>query len=259
MSKLFSTLNMGDLHLAHRVVVLSPQDYAAVSSVGGLIVSEPISTSETIETWRYTTDTVHDRGGLIVSQLVHPAGAEASFAATVDGPGIDAVIADYAISAQKARLAGFDGIELDATSGSLPDQFLHSGKNNRPDRYGGSIDNCIHFLSEVIEALTEVWSSTRVGVRLSPYGRFDGKFDGDPSELFTAVLSALSDQEIAYVHIVRPVPDLDIARRFRAAFPDAILSSGDYTLESALVCIESRLPDAIGFHSVFPNLSLARR
>ncbi|WP_394835819.1 hypothetical protein LVJ94_02680 [Pendulispora rubella] len=255
MSKLFSSLNMGDLHLAHRVVVLSPSDYAAVSSLGGLIVSEPIATCEAIETWRQTTDNVHEQGGLIVSHLTHPAGADSSFATTVDARGIDAVIAEYAASAQRARLAGFDGIELDATSGSLPDQFLRDCRNKRPDRYGGSIDNRIHFLSEVIEALTEVWSSTRVGVRLSPYGRCGD----DPSELFTAVLGALSDQEIAYVHIVRPIPDLDTARRFRAAFPDAILSSGDYTLESALVCIESRLPDAIGFNSVFPNLSLARR
>ena len=246
---------MGDLRLAHRVVVLSPNDYEAVSSLGGLIVSEPIATSEAIERWRLTTDTVHDRGGLIVLRLVHPAGADRSFVATADTAGIDAVIADYAASAARARLAGFDGVELDATSGSLPDQFLRDGTNDRLDRYGGCVDHRIHFLAEVIAALTEVWSSTRVGVRLSPYANGDS----NPSELFTAVLAALSDQEIAYVHIVRPLPDLDTAKRLRAAFPDAILSSGDYTLESALRCIESRLPDAIGFDSVFPNLSLARR
>jgi len=105
MSKPFSTLNMGDLRLVqHRAVVLSPSDYAAVSS--GLIVSDPIATSDAIEMWRRTIDHAHDRGGLIVSRLVHPAGAEFTFAATVDVSSIDGVITDYAAAAQKARRAG---------------------------------------------------------------------------------------------------------------------------------------------------------
>ncbi|WP_394834313.1 hypothetical protein LVJ94_48220 [Pendulispora rubella] len=249
MSKLFSGLNMGDLQLAHRVVVLSPRDYAAVSSLGGLVVSEPVATGDAIETWRRTTDTVHERGGLIVLRLVHPGGANPSFTATVDGAGIDSAMADYAASANKALSAGFDGIELDATSGSLPEQFLREGVNHRTDRYGGSIDNRIHFLAEVIEALANVWGTTRIGVRLSPYG----SDINDPSELFTAVLSALSDQEIAYTHIVCPIPDRIAARRFRAAFSDPILVSGNYTAETALACIESRMPDAIGFDSVLPE------
>ena len=276
MSKLYSSLNMGELQLGHRLVVLSPDDYAGTSTMGGLIISEPcavssdvgpraprrrLDTREDIEDWRRITGAVHGRGGIIVLRIVHSGSANSTLATTLDGAGIDAIIADYAACAHRGMLAGFDGVELDASSGNLPDQFLCDRVNAREDRWGGCIENRIHFLSEIVQALADVCGRTRVGVRVSPYRAFSGMGDSDPAALFTALLSVLSDQEIAYVHIVRPLFNVDVAttKRFRAAFPDVILLSGNYTLQSALTCIEFRWADAIGFDSAFPNLSLARR
>ena len=58
-------------------------------------------------------------------------------------------------------------------NGYLLDQFLQDGSNQRTDQYGGSIENRARLLLEVIDAVSSVWGSDRVGVRLSPYGTFN--------------------------------------------------------------------------------------
>jgi len=70
--------------------------------------------------------------------------------------------------ALKARMAGFDGIEVLAAGGYLLDQFLQNGTYLRTDAYGGSVENRARLLLEVIEAVTEIFSPNRVAVRLSP-------------------------------------------------------------------------------------------
>ena len=58
-------------------------------------------------------------------------------------------------SALNAIKAGFDGVELHAANGYLVNQFIDSEANNRTDEYGGSIENRLRFLGEVVEAMTQ--------------------------------------------------------------------------------------------------------
>jgi NADPH2 dehydrogenase len=59
--------------------------------------------------------------------------------------------------ARRAMEAGFDIIELHGAHGYLINEFLSPLTNKREDEYGGSFDNRYRFLSEVIEAVKEVW------------------------------------------------------------------------------------------------------
>ncbi|MDB5987415.1 MAG: NADH:flavin oxidoreductase/NADH oxidase [Nevskia sp.] len=71
--------------------------------------------------------------------------------------GIRAIVADFRNSAQRARDAGFELIELHGAHGYLLHEFLSPLSNYRDDQYGGSFDNRTRFLREVVGAVREVW------------------------------------------------------------------------------------------------------
>jgi N-ethylmaleimide reductase len=229
------------------------------------------------EGWKLITNAVHHAGGKIVLQLwhvgrishrSHQPGGELPVAPSAIKPEggifsadwqpvafetpraletseIPALIEDFRLAAINAKDAGFDGVEVHGANGYLLDQFLQDGSNQRTDEYGGSIENRARLLLEVVDAVSGVWGSDRVGVRLSPYGTFNDMRDSDPVKLFTYVLGQLSERRIAYLHLIEPrssgagggdsivanVPDT--AQLFRSAFKGALLSAGGYTADTA--------------------------
>jgi 2,4-dienoyl-CoA reductase-like NADH-dependent reductase (Old Yellow Enzyme family) len=78
------------------------------------------------------------------------------------------IVSYYARAADRAKRAGFDGVELHATHESLPAQFLSAASNRRHDDYGGEVENRARFLMEVLRAVREaVGEAYPVWVRLS--------------------------------------------------------------------------------------------
>jgi 2,4-dienoyl-CoA reductase-like NADH-dependent reductase (Old Yellow Enzyme family) len=74
----------------------------------------------------------------------------------------------FAASARLAAQAGFDVIEIHAAHGYLISEFLSPICNRRTDRYGGSFENRIRFLLEVIEAARSEWPAGKpLFVRIS--------------------------------------------------------------------------------------------
>jgi N-ethylmaleimide reductase len=179
-------------------------------------------TDEQVAGWRQVTDAVHRADGLMFLQLWHvgrishssfhpdeglpvapsavkPSGevliadwtmAPYETPRALETGEIPGVIAQYAAAAQRAKEAGFDGVEVHGANGYLLDQFLQDGSNRRTDAYGGSIENRARLLLEVVDAAVGVWGRERVGVRLSPYGTFNDMHDSDPVALFTHVLGS---------------------------------------------------------------------
>jgi len=86
---------------------------------------------------------------------------------------IEALVEAYAMAADRAMKAGFDGVELHGAHGYLLNQFYSPLSNKRRDRYGGSLENRIRFPLEVVENVKE-----RVGRRLLLYRM--GSDDLDP-------------------------------------------------------------------------------
>ena len=81
---------------------------------------------------------------------------------------IGEIVAGYASGAARIREAGVDGVEIVASHGYLPAQFLNPKVNFREDAYGGSFENRVRFLREVIQAVRAATSPDFVvGLRIS--------------------------------------------------------------------------------------------
>ena len=203
-----------------------------VSLLGqGYAFTPGIHTDAQAHGWRKITDAVHAEGGKIVIQLWHvgrvshpsllngadPVAPSAMAAATktFDGTGfvdtptpralalpeIPGVVDEFRQAAKLAMEAGFDGVEIHGANGYLLDQFLRDTSNHRTDEYGGSIENRVRFVREVVEAVVGEIGAGRVGIRLSPYSNANAVgLDSDTPALFGAVIDMLNGFDLAYVH-----------------------------------------------------------
>src|SRR5512135_1467538 len=115
---------------------------------------------------------------------------------------VAAVVQDYRRAAERAKAAGFDGVEIHAANGYLIDQFLQSKTNHRTDRYGGTVENRFRFLKEIVRTILTVCPSGRVGVHLSPNGNFNDMGSRDYRETFLHAARQLARYKLAYLHIV---------------------------------------------------------
>jgi 2,4-dienoyl-CoA reductase-like NADH-dependent reductase (Old Yellow Enzyme family) len=150
---------------------------------------------------------VHGAGGRIVLQIAH-AGAEAPSSVTgieAMGPShrgserpppcramiqedISRVVRDFTEAAKRAQRAGFDGVQIHAAHGWLLSQFLSPYFNERPDTYGGSIENRARILLEIIESTRRaVGDSFLLVVKLNAEDFLEGGFSIDDM-LSTAAL-----------------------------------------------------------------------
>ena len=71
-------------------------------------------------------------------------------------------------------------------------------------KYGGSIDNRLRFMIEVVEAVCAEIGSGKVGIRLSPSNNVWGIKDSDPKATFSRAVIRLSEFNLAYVHLLEP-------------------------------------------------------
>jgi N-ethylmaleimide reductase len=254
-----------------------------------------IYSDEQVAGWKRITAAVHVQGGAIVSQLWHvgrishsshhpseglpiapsaiaPSGkvftatwqqADYETPRAIEKEEIPALIESYRHACVKAKEAGFDGVEVHAANGYLLDQFLQDSSNQRTDSYGGSFENRARLMLEVLDAVISVWGSSRVGIRLSPYGSFNDMSDKDPKGLFSYVVEKLNPLKLAYLHLIEPratmaggsdslVADApNAARLFGSLFTGKVLSAGGYNRELAEAVIQAKDADAVAFGRLF--------
>ena len=100
-------------------------------------------------------------------------------------------VALFAASARRAREAGFDIIELHGAHGYLISTFLSPITNRRTDRYGGSFENRIRFLLEIVDAVRSEWPDEKpLFVRVSSTDRMEGGWDLDSTVRLAQVLKS---------------------------------------------------------------------
>lgn len=93
----------------------------------------------------------------------------------LDKAGIEKVKADFKAATKRAVAAGFKVIELHAAHGYLLHEFYSPLSNRRTDEYGGSFENRIRLLLEVVESVKEVWpADLPLFVRISATDWTDG-------------------------------------------------------------------------------------
>jgi N-ethylmaleimide reductase len=263
-----------------------------------------IYSAEQTQAWKEIVDAVHAKGGKIVAQLwhvgrishssLHPeqglpeapsaiAPAGKTLTATwqmeayetpkaMTAQDIERLKNDYKVAAHNAKTAGFDGVEIHAANGYLLDQFLQDKTNHRTDNYGGSLENRIRLLSEVLESVATEFSYDRIGVRLSPYGTFNDMGDSDTAALFNAVIQKLNGYGLSYLHMIEPRSTSaggndkvdenapDTAQLFRKAFKGGFISAGGYTRDSGEQALVNDSADAIAYGRLYiSNPDLAER
>ena len=258
-----------------------------------------------VEGWKTIVDAVHAKGGLMFAQLWHPGrfshvaltGGATPVSASVT-PGywqdpsraistplgwiqpsphralekseIPDILELYAKAVKRAKQAGFDGVELHSGNGYLIDQFLQDGSNRRTDEYGGSIENRVRLLLEIVGAMASAWTSDRVAVRVTPSGTFNAMSDSDPIALHTYIVERLNHFGLAYLHIIEPrmsgsllvkVDEPDVAtQRVRKLFKGKIIANGGFEPDTAAEAVARGHADAIAFGRYFiSNPDLPRR
>lgn len=75
----------------------------------------------------------------------------------LDKAGIEKIKSDFKSAAARALQAGFKVIELHGAHGYLLHQFFSPLSNKRTDEYGGSFENRIRLLLEVVDSVKEIW------------------------------------------------------------------------------------------------------
>jgi 2,4-dienoyl-CoA reductase-like NADH-dependent reductase (Old Yellow Enzyme family) len=154
------------------------------------------TSDDCIAGYRTLAEAVHAEGCAIFSQLFHP-GREImesadGLLAVAYAPSavpnerfhvmpralpvalIDEIVAGYASAARRMHQAGLDGVEVVASHGYLPAQFLNPRLNLRDDAYGGSDANRQRFLLEVCQAIRAATDEGFViGLRISGGERDD--------------------------------------------------------------------------------------
>ena len=259
-----------------------------ISPMGkGYIKTPGIYTDAHVAAWKKITDAVHSDGGKIFCQLWHvgrishslllpegekplaPSAIQADVQAyTSEGEqqcsipkamtkeDITNTISEYKNAAEKAKEAGF-----------LLNQFLEDKTNQRSDEYGGSIENRIRFLTEVIEAVCDVWPKDQVGIRLSPTGHFNDIDDSDPLSLYSAVIEMLNEKELTYLHMVEKFPGADISNKDFYILTELIkkwdglyMANGNYNYMDGQDAVRSERADAIAYGRPFiSNPDLPKR
>ncbi|MEG4226092.1 alkene reductase [Microcoleus sp. N9_B2] len=167
---------------------------------------------------------------------------------------ISLVVEDYRKAAQRAKMAGFDGVEIHAANGYLIDTFLQTKTNHRNDFYGGTVENRYRFLKEIVEAIITVFPANRVGVRLSPNGVYNDM--GSPSyrEDFLYFARQLNAYNLAYLHLVdglafgfHELGTPMMIGEFRDVFTGPLVGNCGYTQEQAETALSSKVADLIAF------------
>ncbi|MFD1911000.1 alkene reductase [Halodurantibacterium flavum] len=254
-----------------------------------------------IDGWRQVTDAVHAEGGVIFAQLWHvgrvshnalqpngdaPVAPSAiapekvkAFIETAPGEGklvapptpralsvaeIHELVGMYAQAARNAIAAGFDGVELHSANGYLINQFISEHSNTRTDEYGGSLENRLRFLREIVAAVSEAVGADRLGVRFTPLFEstdqdriYIGLVESDPHKTYIEAIKVLERAGVAYLSIAEAdwdgAPDLPVSFReaVREIYSGRVIYAGKYTVERGARLLESGLADLIGFGRAF--------
>lgn len=239
-------------------------------------------TDEQVQGWQQVTDAVHAKKGLMFAQLQHcgrvshpsmqpnnvlpvapsalkPDGEAITYAGAQDfvipralaREEIPAIVAQFKDAALRARHAGFDGVEVHGANGYLIDQFLRDGSNRRTDEYGGSAENLERLLIEILQAISSVWPTNRIGVRLSPENAFNSMTDTDPMAHFGYFIDRLRELNLAFVHVLEGDMMSKTSRldyhQLKNRFGGVYIANNGYDLERAKKAITSGTADLVAF------------
>lgn len=253
-------------------IAVSPEGRISYGDLG-------IYKDEHISKLKEITDFIHEHGAKAGTQLAH-AGRKAShevpwkgnaqipsdqpngwkavapspvpFAATEEAPheldkaGIEKIKADFKAAAARTLAAGFDVIEIHAAHGYLLHEFYSPLSNKRTDEYGGSFDNRVRLLLEVVDSVQEVWPASHpLFVRISSTDWTEGGWDIDDS---VALAKLLKDKGVDLVdcssggNVLAKIP---LKPGYQVEFAEAVRATGILTGAVGLITEPKQADDII--------------
>jgi N-ethylmaleimide reductase len=258
-----------------------------------------IYTSEQIAAWQKVTEAVHEKGGIIYAQLWHTGRVGHSLVKNGDHPVAPSAIAiegqqhftmegmkdyeipralsteevikivqDYKQAAINAIAAGFDGVELHAAFGYLPNQFLAESANQRSDQYGGSNENRNRFVLEIMQEMVNAIGSDKVAIRLSPTSTYNNITHLNPVEQFSLLIDGLNKLPLSYIHIMNapfpadkfPLYPANPVATFGKLTQHIVMANLGYTKETGEAELEKGIAKLISFGVLFlANPDLPKR
>ena len=259
-----------------------------------------IFTNDQIDAWKKVTKSVHDHGGLIIAQLWHtgrvghsidrkgvrpfaPSAVaitgqkhftsqgiqdyETPQELTVDQ--IHQIVKEYGQAAKNAIEAGFDGVELHAANGYLPNQFLAESANKRTDAYGGSIENKARFVLEVMRELIHAVGGEKVGIKISPFHPYGDIILDNPVATYSYLIAELNKLDFAFVELMKRSPMFpavphypadDEIELFGRMIKQTVIANTGYDKPSAEAELSTGIAQLISFGTLFlANPDLPRR
>jgi N-ethylmaleimide reductase len=256
-----------------------------------------IFSTEQIEAWKMTTRAVHNGDSRIFLQLMHtgrighidnlPNGARLVGPSTIKAAGqiftdtqgmqnhsapmaltaedITAVIEGYAVAARNAIEAGFDGVEIHAANGYLPEQFLNPNVNDREDQYGGSLVNRSRFVVTIAEKIAAAIGKEKVGIRISPFstlGDLQPYTEDEVHATYAYLAAEMNRIGITYMHISTNAASLSkgVLAAIRSGFSGTFIFSNGLTPAMANDVLENGTADLVAFgRSFLANPDLVTR
>ena len=175
-------------------------------------------------------------------------------------PEIEQTIEDFGLAAKNAIAAGFDGVQLHAANGYLPNQFLADSDNQRTDGYGGSIPNKVRFVVEVMQKLISVVGSEKVGIKISPFHPYGDMVLNDPAATYTYLIEKLNEMDFTYVEIMRgghffPSSEhcsaVDEIELFGRKIRQTVIANAGYDKASAETELEKGIAKLVSFGKLY--------
>ncbi|MBR3348628.1 MAG: NADH:flavin oxidoreductase, partial [Solobacterium sp.] len=187
-----------------------------IAEPGAFNLTEP----EDAEGIRRIADAVHKYGAKVSVQLCHPGRQSMTFWNHEQQPvapsavpeneylqmprelsvdEIHSIVAKFAKSASYAVQGGADGIELHAAHGYLINEFLSPRANHRTDEYGGSYENRLRFITEIIEAVKAVLpESCFLAVRMNVMDDVEGGISLEEGKKMAKYIESLGVDALSF-------------------------------------------------------------
>jgi N-ethylmaleimide reductase len=258
-----------------------------------------IYTPEQISSWKKVTQGVHEKGGVIYAQLWHTGRVGHSLVKNGEQPvsasalaiqgqqhftmegmkdyempraltteEVKNIVLAYKQAAINAMEAGFDGVELHAAFGYLPDQFLAENANQRTDEYGGNMENRNRFVLETMQEMVHAIGADKVAIRISPTSTYNNIAHQNPVEQFTLLVTEMNKMPLAYVHFMNvpfnadkfPQYPANSVETFGPLTQHTIIANCGYTKETGEAELEKGIAKLISYGTLFlANPDLPKR
>ncbi|NNE58968.1 MAG: NADH:flavin oxidoreductase/NADH oxidase family protein [Hellea sp.] len=255
------------------------EDWSAAGKSGGSVLYMQISHPGRQVYANMKTDVVSASNTRL--NMEGPAQKMFTEARALTGDEVKAMITRFADTAEAAKAAGFDGVQIHSAHGYLVAQFLSPLSNHREDDYGGSLENRARFLLEIVRAVrNRTGQKFGVAVKLNSADFQRGGFDVDDAKKVvqwlnkenvdfvelsggsyeSAAMAGVPDEDSPSSTLLREIYFIEFAKEIQKIAKMPLMVTGGITkLETAEMAMASGAVEIVGIARAYGyNTNLAK-